>query len=82
MSKFNFGFLSSRRIICGIGLVFAVLSGAASLRAQWAPLVTDADAAQRLAWWREARFGMFLQLGRLLDSCARRMGAVVRADPH
>ncbi|MGA8041490.1 MAG: alpha-L-fucosidase, partial [Terracidiphilus sp.] len=31
--------------------------------AQWAPLVSDANAAQRIAWWREARFGMFIHWG-------------------
>ena len=33
------------------------------LSAQWAPLVSDGAAAQRIAWWREARFGMFLHWG-------------------
>jgi alpha-L-fucosidase len=33
------------------------------LNAQWAPLVADGDAAKRIAWWREARFGMFLHWG-------------------
>jgi alpha-L-fucosidase len=33
------------------------------LNAQWAPLVSDSDAAQRIAWWREARFGMFMHWG-------------------
>ncbi len=31
--------------------------------AQWAALATDPAAAQRIAWWREARFGMFLHWG-------------------
>lgn len=31
--------------------------------AQWAPLAKDADAEQRISWWREARFGMFLHWG-------------------
>lgn len=30
---------------------------------QWAPLVTDSGAAQRISWWREARFGMFIHWG-------------------
>jgi alpha-L-fucosidase len=34
-----------------------------SLNAQWAPLVSDPGADQRIAWWREARFGMFLHWG-------------------
>lgn len=33
------------------------------LYAQWAPIVQDADAEQRIAWWREARFGMFMHWG-------------------
>jgi alpha-L-fucosidase len=33
------------------------------LNAQWAPLVSGANAAQRIAWWREARFGMFMHWG-------------------
>lgn len=33
------------------------------LCAQWAPLATDPGAAQRIAWWREARFGMFIHWG-------------------
>lgn len=31
--------------------------------AQWAPMVQDAHAQARIAWWREARFGMFLHWG-------------------
>src|SRR5208282_3424137 len=33
------------------------------LRAQWAPLVHEANAENRIAWWRQARFGMFLHWG-------------------
>jgi alpha-L-fucosidase len=32
-------------------------------RAQWVPLAKDADAENRISWWREARFGMFLHWG-------------------
>lgn len=42
-------------------LLFVGMTSFAS--AQWAPLVKDADASQRIAWWREARFGMFLHWG-------------------
>jgi len=35
----------------------------ASAIAQWAPIAKDADAGQRISWWREARFGMFLHWG-------------------
>lgn len=33
------------------------------LRAQWAPLVNASNAENRIAWWRQARFGMFLHWG-------------------
>ncbi|MDR3773025.1 MAG: alpha-L-fucosidase [Terracidiphilus sp.] len=44
-------------------LLFIVASCVPLLNAQWAPFVSDPDAAQRIAWWREARFGMFLHWG-------------------
>lgn len=45
-------------------LLLSIFSLTASIaQAQWAPLVTDAGAAQRIAWWREARFGMFIHWG-------------------
>src|ERR1017187_7850621 len=44
-------------LLCFLFLACAVAS------AQWAPLAQDADAAQRVAWWREARVGMFLHWG-------------------
>jgi len=44
-------------IACILSLVNAPAS------AQWAPLAKDADAEQRISWWREARFGMFLHWG-------------------
>ena len=31
--------------------------------AQWAPLANDANAESRIAWWRQARFGMFIHWG-------------------
>ncbi|MDE2110085.1 MAG: alpha-L-fucosidase [Alphaproteobacteria bacterium] len=34
-----------------------VLTGA---NAQWAPMANDPGAAQRIAWWRDAKFGMFI----------------------
>ena len=46
-----------------VSLAFVLLFGFQLLHAQWAPLATDPDAAQRIAWWREARFGMFLHWG-------------------
>ena len=33
------------------------------LAAQWAPLTTDANATKRIAWWREARIGLFMHWG-------------------
>lgn len=44
-------------------LLFVLLFGVISVNAQWAPLVSDSNATQRIAWWREARFGMFLHWG-------------------
>ena len=70
---------------CGVGngenvgksavllLCFLFLACAVA-HAQWAPLVEDADAAQRIAWWREARVGMFLHWG--VYAIPGRVGAV------
>lgn len=30
---------------------------------QWAPMVSDPGASERIAWWREARFGLFIHWG-------------------
>lgn len=43
--------------------VVMLLGSNVLLRAQWAPLVHDANAENRIAWWRQARFGMFLHWG-------------------
>jgi alpha-L-fucosidase len=43
--------------------LFLFLAATSLACAQWAPLVTDANAAQRIAWWREARVGMFIHWG-------------------
>ena len=51
---------SFRKSLC---LAFLFLIAVGVLNAQWAPLVSDPDAAQRVAWWREARFGMFMHWG-------------------
>ena len=40
-----------------------LLAAFSAARAQWAPMTRDAGAAERIAWWREARFGMFLHWG-------------------
>lgn len=31
--------------------------------AQWAPMTKDANAANRIGWWQQARFGMFIHWG-------------------
>jgi hypothetical protein len=49
--------LSAVLLLCFLFLACAVA------HAQWAPLAEDAGAAQRIAWWREARVGMFLHWG-------------------
>jgi len=46
-----------------LSLILMVLMGATLSNAQWAPLVSDPNDAQRIEWWREARFGMFLHWG-------------------
>lgn len=46
-----------------VWLFLIILAGSNFSYAQWAPLVTDPGAAQRIAWFREARFGMFLHWG-------------------
>ena len=44
-------------------LSILLLCNCSGLCAQWAKLADDPGAQQRLAWWREARFGMFLHWG-------------------
>jgi alpha-L-fucosidase len=44
-------------------LVLVIFVGTTLANAQWGPLVSDPDASQRIAWWREARVGMFLHWG-------------------
>ena len=41
----------------------AILSAASFVQAQWAPMVADKDAESRIAWWRDAKFGLFLHWG-------------------
>jgi len=53
---------SMRARSCVLSVLFLIFSFI-SAKAQWAPLVTDAGAADRIAWWREARFGMFIHWG-------------------
>jgi len=48
----------------GIAWILALFLGASSIAwAQWAPMVSDKDAAARIAWWREAKFGLFMHWG-------------------
>ena len=44
-------------------LILTTITCVPMLSAQWAPLVTGDDAAKRIEWWREARFGMFMHWG-------------------
>lgn len=46
-----------------VWLLLIILAESNFANAQWAPLVSDSGAAQRVAWFREARFGMFLHWG-------------------
>lgn len=48
------------RLVC---LLLAVLTAVPCVQAQWASLVTDKDAAARIAWWRDAKFGLFMHWG-------------------
>ena len=54
-----------------LSLIFIFLFSVSPLSAQWAPLVHDPSASQRIAWWREARFGMFLRWGVLFHPWPR-----------
>lgn len=44
-------------------LSILLICNCSGLAAQWAKLADDPGAQQRLSWWREARFGMFLHWG-------------------
>lgn len=46
-----------------LAALILLLTNSAAIEAQWAPLARDAEAESRIAWWREARFGMFLHWG-------------------
>ena len=43
--------------------VFLGIVATPALFAQWAPMASDANASQRIEWWRQARFGMFIHWG-------------------
>ncbi len=48
------------RFVCFLFAIFFVSSHA---QAQWAQMVSDQDAAARIAWWRDAKFGLFIHWG-------------------
>ena len=48
------------RFVC---LLLVILAATSCVHAQWASLVTDKDAATRIAWWRDAKFGLFMHWG-------------------
>jgi len=48
------------KCLCALSLVLIASSFAP---AQYAPLVSDKDAAARIAWWRDAKFGLFMHWG-------------------
>lgn len=44
-------------------VLLIILAASPCAWAQWAPMATDKDAATRIAWWRDAKFGLFLHWG-------------------
>jgi alpha-L-fucosidase len=46
-----------------LAMVFLFAFPVSPLMAQWAPLASDANAQNRIAWWRDARVGMFMHWG-------------------
>jgi len=54
-----------RRFAIRFGFATALLAIAITSSLVWAqdPLVTDAGAAARIAWWRDAKFGLFIHWG-------------------
>lgn len=46
-----------------IWIVLVTLAPCICAHAQWAPMATDSDAASRIAWWREAKIGLFMHWG-------------------
>ena len=55
--------LRIRRVSLKLLLSLVVLLCGQSIFGQWAPLASDAGAEQRIDWWRQARFGMFMHWG-------------------
>jgi alpha-L-fucosidase len=52
-----------RAVVLRLFLLLVFLLPALGAVAQYAPMVADAQAQQRIDWWRQARFGMFLHWG-------------------
>jgi alpha-L-fucosidase len=46
-----------------VAVFLAILVASSCAQAQWAPLVSDQDAAARIQWWRDAKFGLFMHWG-------------------
>lgn len=52
------------RKLMHVGAIIALCFLTSGLsRAQWAPMVPNAENETRIGWWREARFGMFIHWG-------------------
>jgi len=49
--------------LCAALLLCAFFCAGTTLWSQWAPMVPDDAAAARIAWWRDAKFGMFMHWG-------------------
>jgi len=47
-----------KQLCCIVILIFGLTA-----RAQWAPLIADPDANDRIHWWRDAKFGLFIHFG-------------------
>jgi alpha-L-fucosidase len=47
-----------KQLCCIVILIFGLTA-----RAQWAPLTADPDANDRIHWWRDAKFGLFIHFG-------------------
>lgn len=52
-----------RKLVQASALVLLFMVSVLPLRAQWAPLASDANAQKRIEWWREARVGLFMHWG-------------------
>jgi alpha-L-fucosidase len=55
-----------KKIVVGAriaSVLLVILIAASCAWAQTAPMVADKDAAARIAWWRDAKFGLFMHWG-------------------